>query len=474
MPRGRPRVYENDDARRQARNERRRQRRRTYPPVVVGSSSLGSPPSNLLLNSSRPSIDGLDPDFGHTLIRMERTGFDASSGGYAGLRILRMHLHKATGALAAFYEIIHTWYPILPLGFPEQYFHILSGTLAISAELCLALLVAAVGCAVQDEERRSRGELDERSDLVFFEAALAYLPIVISECSLVSVQCALMFAIYYCSLMKPCQALDYSLIASFKVQNWLKSLIGDILPSFHDAINEDAEKSELANWAYWAALLLEKYVAIVELTHMASLTMHYSSELSDQLDMTKSDLWHYDEYILLSDCRRTWVVAIPGTESGPEAASPTTVPSPGSIAADTSEAYFLAEIEMRRMLRRWNAATRPTSDGSYEYSPGIALEHEHQLESWYYDLPEIIRFKKIEDHPISPGAASVVRSNALLRSSSACNIIAANCPSTGAQYTRRFWTDGRRVFNSWTTANVSSIPTFSSCIALSMPFKSAL
>jgi hypothetical protein len=82
--------------------------------------------------------------------------------------------------------------------------------------------VAAVGCVVQDEERRSRGELDERSDLVFFEAALAYLPIVISECSLVSVQCALLFAIYYCSLMKPWQAHDYSLIAPFKNQNWLK------------------------------------------------------------------------------------------------------------------------------------------------------------------------------------------------------------------------------------------------------------
>jgi hypothetical protein len=136
--------------------------------------------------------------------------------------------------------------------------------------------------------------------------------------------------------------------------------------------------------------------------------MHYGSELSDKLDIAKSDLWDYDEYIPLSDCRPTAVSAIAGTESGPEAASPTTVPSPGSIAADTSEAYFLAEIVMRRMLHRWNTATRPTSDWSYERPPGIALEHEHQLESWYSDLPEIIRFKKIEDHPISPGSASGV------------------------------------------------------------------
>jgi hypothetical protein len=61
-----------------------------------------------------------------------------------------MHPQKAAGALAALYEKIDIWYPILPLGFPEQYFHILSGTLAPSAESCLALLVAAVGCVVQD------------------------------------------------------------------------------------------------------------------------------------------------------------------------------------------------------------------------------------------------------------------------------------------------------------------------------------
>jgi hypothetical protein len=184
-------------------------------------SQQGSP-FKLLGTSSVLRTLGLDPDFGHTLIRMERTAFDASSQGYAASRMLMMNHQKAAAALAVFYEKIHSWYPILPLAFSEQYFHILSGTLVPSAESCLALLVAAVGCVVQDEEMRSRGDLHERSDLVFFEAALASLPIVISECSLVSVQCALLFAIYYCSLMKPCQAHDYSLIASFKVQNLLK------------------------------------------------------------------------------------------------------------------------------------------------------------------------------------------------------------------------------------------------------------
>jgi hypothetical protein len=205
---------------------------------------------------------------------------------------------------------------------------------------------------------------------------------------------------------------------------------------------------------------------------MASLTMHYSSELSDQLDIVKSD-WNYDEYIPLSDCRRTWVLAIPRTESGPEAASPTTVPSPSSIAADTSESYFLAEIAMRRMLHRWNTATRQTSDRGYEYAPGMALEHDHQLESWYNDLPETIRLKKIEDHPMSPGAASGVPLRCPLTTVLCVQYHCCKLSIYGAQYTRQFWTDGRHVFNSWTTAKVSSIPTFSSCISLSMPSKSA-
>lgn len=134
--------------------------------------------------------------------------------------------------------------------------------------------------------------------------------------------------------------------------------------------------------------------------------MDYCSELSVQLDIAKSDLWKYDDYIPLPDCRRAWQFAVPVPESGPQAASPISVPSPGSTGAETSESYFLAEIAMRRMLHRCNTATRQTSDGRHAYAPGIALELEHQLESWYDYLPEIIRFNKREHHPISPGAAS--------------------------------------------------------------------
>jgi hypothetical protein len=37
-----------------------------------------------------------------------------------------------------------------------------------------------------------------------------------------SIQCLIFLSIYYCCILKPCQAHDYCLIASFKIQNLFK------------------------------------------------------------------------------------------------------------------------------------------------------------------------------------------------------------------------------------------------------------
>jgi hypothetical protein len=137
------------------------------------------------------------------------------------------------------------WYPILGPGFSDQYFRIISGPLAPSSETCLALLVAAIGSLAQNDI--FAGSRRERYDTAYFEAACTSLPIVISDCSVTSVQCLVLFSIYYCCLLKPCQAHDYSLIASFKAQNLLKR------PG-----SSDAEVGEHARRAFWAVLLLER------------------------------------------------------------------------------------------------------------------------------------------------------------------------------------------------------------------------
>ena len=105
-------------------------------------------------------------------------------------------------------------------GFSEKYFRIISGPLTPSADSSLVLLVAAIGVLCRSEGLVAN-ELD-RADVPFVEAALSSLPTVLAEFSLSSTHCLILLSIYYCCLLKPCQAHDYALMASFRIQNLLK------------------------------------------------------------------------------------------------------------------------------------------------------------------------------------------------------------------------------------------------------------
>lgn len=133
--------------------------------------------------------------------------------------MIRPNTHVCS-ALAAFFENVHIWYPILSPGFSEEYFRIISGPLMPSPDSCLVLLVAAVGLLAH--EIVSHGEFTERIHSSYFEAAITSLHIVVSDCELTSIKCLVLISIYYCCLLKPYQAHNYCLIASSKIQNLLK------------------------------------------------------------------------------------------------------------------------------------------------------------------------------------------------------------------------------------------------------------
>ncbi|KAJ5636519.1 uncharacterized protein N7484_009832 [Penicillium longicatenatum] len=313
-------------------------------------------PSKLLSNSSLMHVLGLDADFAQVLLREERTtAFEANAN--AGTRMLIVRHRHIVSALAGFSAHVHIWYPILPSGFSQEYFRVLSGSLPRSSETCLSLLVVAVGLVVEGDEAVP--------DIPYFQTAIALLPIIISECSVRSVQCLVLISLYYCCLLKPCQAHDYCLIASSKIQNIVKSgLEGD-----------DPDTIDQTRRAYWGALLLE-------------------NEIAGQLDVPKSGIWCLDEHVPLPLCQQTW-------HFQPEITSPaaTAPASPDNALSTLSDeektrSYFLAEIAMRRMLHRCNTAVQATSTGEYVYAPSIALELEHQLEEWYHCLPEMVRFEK--------------------------------------------------------------------------------
>ncbi|KAF7593926.1 hypothetical protein BBP40_010628 [Aspergillus hancockii] len=271
---------------------------------------------------------GLEADFSQRLIRLERATFltDTSNGGSS--RLFFVSQQQATSALAVFSERIHIYYPILPSDFSEEYFRILSVPLVPSCQSCLVLLVAAIGCVAHDPTSDNENP--------YFAAALASLPLIVSECT------------------------------SSKIQNLFKSGLQ----------STDPDTLELTHRAYWAILLLERQV-----THTA-------------LDFAKSDIWNLDGYIPLPNCHRTWQFAPRPTSTSPASLSPASVQPADSTSPDAAQSYFLAEIAMRRMLYRCNSAVTQNSMGQSAYAPGIALELERQLDEWYKYLPDIIRFPR--------------------------------------------------------------------------------
>ncbi|KAG2002728.1 hypothetical protein GB937_009600 [Aspergillus fischeri] len=330
-------------------------------PQQPSTSALGShedSPFRLLATDSIMRVLGLDDHYARSLVQLERANLLVSTA--TPSRMFFISHDQITDALAAFSDRVHCYYPILPLNFSETYFSILSGPLAPSCQTFLVLLVAAIGCVAHDPTTGSP----------YFEAALASLPVVLAECTLTSIQCLIFLSIYYCCLLKPCQAHDYSLIASFKIQNLFKSWLQ----------STDDDTLELTHRAYWAILLLE-------------------NELSVQLDVAKSDIWNLDEYIPLPNCRRTWQFPTPQAPSTLVGVSPASVHSTDSTSttADQAQSFFLAEIAMRRMLHRCNSAVTRSPDGRLSYAPSIALELERQLDEWYDYLPANIRFAKAPD-----------------------------------------------------------------------------
>ncbi|KFX98118.1 hypothetical protein V490_02463 [Pseudogymnoascus sp. VKM F-3557] len=324
-------------------------------------SDFGNTPYKLLNTRRMMGALGLGEDIADELTRLERMPITAPSAAGASRLFIIQH-HEATSALAAFFQHVHIWYPILSPGFSEQYFRIISGPLIPSPNSCLVLLVAAVGLLAQETVCDS--ELTKSTHSLYFEAVMTWLPIVVSDCELTSIKCLVLISVYYCCLLRPYQAHNYCLIASSKIQNLLKG---------YDSMEQcTPEAHEQAVRVYWAVLLLE-------------------SELCVDFNVADSGIWTLDEHVGLPDCSDTCQYDI-GVGSPLAAASSPSVLSTASANPNKVQSYFLAEISMRRMLRRCNTAIAQGANGTIYYAPGIAIELELQLDEWYNYLPEIIRF----------------------------------------------------------------------------------
>lgn len=227
------------------------------------------------------------------------------------------------------------------------------------SERCLYLILGAIGSLAQYDSLAVA--LRERSDTRLMEEVQLLLPAVILESSLTALQCLIFLSVYYLCLVKPCQAHDYILIASTRTQTLLKSA------------TLDPESRELTRRAFWVAVLIE-------------------SELAIQLDLTSSGIWTVDNEVPLPSWSQLGDEALPSPMSTPGGSHP--LPSGSHHSSSQLLSYFLAEIAMRRMLRRCTTSTRRLPNGEQIFAPIIYTELDLQLGQWHSYLPQSLRFDR--------------------------------------------------------------------------------
>ncbi|KAH6663761.1 hypothetical protein B0J14DRAFT_609007 [Halenospora varia] len=300
----------------------------------------------------------LNPTLAAQLVAQERTDVSALSPPSEALGF-SFQYEDAIRAFAAFYDRIHHWYPIFAPDLFQFYREMITGLLVPSSGSCLVLLVAAIGSVAQCSSLTAAYEA--RPDSHYISKALYMLPNVHFEFSLTSVQCLVLLSIYYCSMAKPCQAHDYILMASSKAQAIFKCRL----------FEDDERQSDLLRRSFWSILLIE-------------------SELAYHIDMPESNIWKFDDRILLPGIHTSWE---PCREDQRSLFHDMRPPHCFGMSSDTAKAYFLAQIAIGRMIRRCTTSVIISQEQEL-YSPVIAIELTYQLDTWYNHLPSNIRFER--------------------------------------------------------------------------------
>lgn len=311
---------------------------------------------------------GLGRNTDSWLVNMERSHRPEWSAAHSQgrpLGVFMLQPEHVTSALAAFSDKVHTWYPIFThTEFTETFYKSINGQAGSGTHTCLAMLVVAIGSLVRHAPPLTAG-LEARPDIQYFDRAMSLFAEVMADYSLVGLQCLILFSLYYLCLVRPCQAHDYILIASSRAQNMFKSRV----------YASDARQTEALGRACWAIILIE-------------------SELAVQLNLADSGIRIYDDHLPLPAADETWHFGTPA-EPSPDSSQE----SPHSTMTDKSDSaevlsYFMAEIAMRRMLRRCTTSVSNKASGRLQYAPIIADELEHQLDQWYQYLPSSLHFHR--------------------------------------------------------------------------------
>ncbi|KAJ4522622.1 hypothetical protein HRR83_001112 [Exophiala dermatitidis] len=327
-------------------------------------------PVMVIKNQSFMSLVGVEYDLAACLARLERSVPLISQPRENGTDPLPQ-LQSASKVLNAFFEQIHTWYPILDLDFEARYLSVMEGSLHPSSESCLALIVAALGWLSSREGTENH--------VLYGEQALSMVSSVISDGTVVAVEALVYIAVYYCCLCIPLEAFEYIAVASMKAQSLLTINRNQI---------SDAE-SEALRRAYWAILLIE-------------------NELCVQLELFDTGVWNLDESTTLPRVRETWSSPQSTFHFSPNTDIDRTSGIHHEKNVADADAYFLAEIAMRRISHRCPSAVRLTPSRDLVYAPIVASELAYQLEEWFHHLPPSLKFHRHHDVGLQETKATVL------------------------------------------------------------------
>ncbi|KAK4937553.1 hypothetical protein LTR10_021845 [Elasticomyces elasticus] len=173
--------------------------------------------------------------------------------------------------------------------------------------------------------------------VMYAELALSMVSSVLVDCCVQAVEALVYIAVYYCCLCSPLDAFEYIAIASLK----------------------------------------------------------NASELAVQFELIDTGVWNLDGSTPLPSVREIRTCS----PQSPFHVSPNTLASPlrQENNQEDADAYFLAEIAMRRISHRCPTAVRVTADGKQVYAPIVASELRHQLEEWFKYLPPALKFHRDND-----------------------------------------------------------------------------
>ncbi|KAF9893113.1 hypothetical protein FE257_012524 [Aspergillus nanangensis] len=175
--------------------------------------------------------------------------------------------NNPSNILRRFQQDVHRWYPVLQADFTRHFVESTSSGCPYSTKSCLSLLVASLA---------SHG-------VAYYQAARSMIPIVMQESSVTSVQCLILFSLYFACRLQLRQAYQYIQAAFVKLQPLSKS-----------PYLEEGESHHLLTRLSWTIHLIES-----ELSIQSNLSFPGKPILGPLADISsvedRNSIWAYDD-----------------------------------------------------------------------------------------------------------------------------------------------------------------------------------